>query len=143
MNRIVKASEAEFWQAFGGFCPPGGFFHVRGSVQVQIDQHLTEAIDALLVPKLGSPQASASWAHEFGAYRDGIHSLLFSETSFDPDLVPSLQGLLVGEHEVYCILCQVFASLTGSQQQRIGSVAIRSTRLLVSYPLVKHLNGRI
>ncbi len=143
MNRIVKASEAEFWQVFGGFCPPGGFFHVRGSVQAGIDRRLSEAIDELLVPKLGSVQGPGTWAHEFGAYRDGIHSLLFAESSFDPDLVPSLQGLLAGEHEVYCILCQVFSPPAGAQQQRIGSIAIRSNRVLVSYPLVKHFNGRV
>jgi len=95
------------------------------------------------VPRLGSPEGSESWAHEFGAYRDGIHSLLFSAAGFDPELVPSLQGLLAGDHEVYCILCQVFESLAGEKRQRIGSLAVRSTRLLVSYPLVKHLHGRI
>jgi hypothetical protein len=143
MNRTVKATEAEFWSAFGGFCPPGGFFHFRGEAQVAVGRRLVEAIDALLVPRLGASQESKTWRHELDAYREGIHSLLFTASSFDPDIVPLLQGLLVGEHEVFCILCQVLPSLESPSTARIGSVAIRSNRLLVSYPLVKFSNGRL
>ena len=142
MNRTVKVTEAEFWEAFSSFCPPGGFFHVRGSAQRDIDRRLLDAIDALLVPKIG-PSGSGEWRHELDTYRDGIHALVFSVSSFDPEFVPLLQALLVGEHEVYCILCQVVGTLGAADKSRVGSVAIRFNRLLVSYPLVKFFNGRI
>ena len=143
MNRTVKVTEAEFWQAFRGFCAPGGFFDAQGGAQRGISRRLFEAIDAVLTPRLGSWQESEKWRHQLDVYRDGIHSLVFSASSFDPEFVPLLQGLLVGEHEVFCILCQVLPSLGASSESRIGSVAIRSHRLLVSYPLVKHLNGQV
>lgn len=141
MNRIVKVTEAEFWEAFSSFCPPGGFFHLQEGAQGDIDRRLLEAIDALLVPRLGTWQASNKWRHELGVYRDGIHSLLFSASSFDPQFVPLLERLLVGEHEVFCILCKVLPALGGPNDAHIGAIAIRTNRLLVSYPLVKYLNG--
>jgi hypothetical protein len=143
MNRTVKATEAEFWDAFGGFCAPGGFFDVQGRAQREIDRRLVAAVDALLVARLGCARAGAKWRHQFDAYRDGIVSLLFAAPSFDPALVPSLQALLVGEHEHFCILCEVLPSLGAAEALRIGSVAIRANRLLVSYPLVKHLDGQV
>jgi hypothetical protein len=143
MNRIVKATEAEFWEAFSSFCPPGGFFDVHDDAQGDIDLRLVEAIDALLVPRLGRWQESDKWQRQPDVYRAGIHSLVFSAASFDSEFVPSLQQLLVGEHEIFCILCQVLPSLGGSSESRIGSVAIRSSRLLVSYPLVKYLGGQV
>ena len=143
MNRTVKVTEAQFWEAFSSFCPPGGFFDGQGAAQRDINLRLAEAIDALLVPKLGRWQESEKWRHQLDVYRDGIHSLEFSGASFDPEFVPLLQRLLVGEHEIFCILCQVLPSLGGSRESRIGSVAIRSNRLLVSYPLVKYLKGQV
>jgi len=143
MNRTVKATESEFWGAFSSFCPPGGYFDGPGSAQRDVDRRLGEAIEALLVAELGPSEASGTWRHELGAYRAGIHSLRFSAAGFDPGLVPALQRLLVGEHEVYCIVCQVFQSLSAPSEARIGSVAMRSNRLLVSYPLVEHSKGRL
>jgi len=143
MNRTVKATEAEFWGAFSSFCPPGGFFDVQGNAQRAIERRLVEAIDALLVPRIGEWQASETWRRELDVYRAGIHSLVFSAASFDPEFVPLLQRLLVGEHEHFCILCQVLPSLGAPSESRIGSVAMRSNRLLVSYPLVKYLNGQV
>ena len=143
MNRTVKATEDEFWQAFSSFCAPGGFFDGQGAAQREIDRRLLEAIDALLVPRLGTGEESAKWQHQPDVYRDGIHALKFCGESFDPEFVPALQRLLVGEHDVFCILCQVYPSLGGASEARIGCVAIRSDRLLLSYPLVKYLNGRI
>jgi hypothetical protein len=143
MNRIVKASEAEFWEAFSSFCPPGSFFFGNDIPHKDIERRLVEAIDALMVPRLGTWQASGKWRHEAGVYRDGIRSLVFSAENFDPDLVPALQRLLVGEHDVFCILCKIVPSLDGPSEARIGSIAIRSNRLLLSYPLVKYLHGRI
>jgi len=143
MNRTVKATDAEFWEAFGGFCAPGGFFDVQGAAQREIDRRLVAAVDALLVPRLGAWQGSEKWRHQFDVYRDGIRSLEFGIQSFEPECVPELQSLLVGEHEHFCILCEVFTALVGSSKTRVGSVAIRASRLLVSYPLVKRLNGQI
>ena len=143
MNRTVKATEAEFWATFTSFCPPGGFFDVQGRAHRAIEGRLVEAIDALLVPRLGEWQASETWQHELDVYRAGIQSLVFSAAGFDPEFVPLLQGLLVGEHEHFCILCQVLPSLGAPRGARIGSVAMRSNRLLVSYPLVKYLNGQV
>ena len=143
MNRFVKATEAEFWEAFSSFCPPGGFFDIQDEAQCEIDRRLVEAIDAVLVPRLGRWQESKQWQRQSDVYRAGIHSLVFSAASFDSDFVPSLQRLLVGEHEIFCILCQVLPSLGGPSESRIGSVAIRSNRLLVSYPLVKYLRGQV
>jgi hypothetical protein len=143
MNRTVKATESEFWGAFSSFCPPGGYFDGPGSAQRDVDRRLGEAIEALLVAQLGPSETSGTWRHELGAYRAGIHSLRFSAAGFDPGLVPSLQALLVGEHDVYCIVCQVFQSLSAPSEARIGSVAMRSNRLLVSYPLVEHSKGRL
>ena len=143
MNRTVKPSEAEFWDAFSSFCAPGGFFDGTGGVQREIDRRLGDAVDALLVPRLGGLQESDKWRRQSDAYRNGIHSLECSVASFDPEFVPLLQALLAGEHENYCILCQVLQSLGGSEASRIGSIAIRATRLLVSYPLVKHFSGQV
>jgi len=143
MNRTVKATEAAFWEAFSSFCPPGGYFEARGGAQRELDGRFIDAIDSLLVPKLGRSQESRQWRHEMDVYRSGVHSLIFTAQSFDPEFVTLLQSLLVGEHENYCIVCQVLPAIDRPTASRIGSVAIRENRLLLSYPLVAHLNGRL
>jgi hypothetical protein len=143
MARIVKRTEEEFWDALSAFCAPRSTFDAQGDAHGDIDLRLVEGIDAVIAPTLGSWEKSEDWWHQLDFYGDGIRSLVFSARSFSPEFIPSLQRLLAGEHEQFCILCQVVQSPMGPDEGRIGSIAIRAHDTLVSYALVEYLNGQV
>ena len=98
---------------------------------------LVEKIDSHLTPILGDWESSEIWWHNLAIDGRGIRSLLFKESAFDPGFLDGLQRLLIGEHEPFCILRQVFESLGGDDDRRIGSVIILSDELVLSKPIAK------
>jgi len=137
-NNLV-VSEDEFWTLLDSECADYAIFDAQGDEHSEIDMRLVEKIDALLEPHIGDWEESDDWYHKLDYYGDGVRSLLFNKTVFQPDFIDSLQCLLTGEHEPFCILCQVFEDFSGDDDSRIGSVAIFSDRLMVSRPLAKLL----
>ncbi len=142
-SRVVAATEPAFWNAFESFCAPRSIFDAQGGRHGEIDLRLVESIESFLIPVLGEWEASDDWWHQLDCYGDGIRSLSFSADSFSPAYVPAFQRMLVGEHEPFCILCQIHRSLAGIDDTKIGALAIRSDRLLVSYPLAEFFSGQI
>ena len=143
VKRVVAATEAEFWTSLESFCSPRSVFDAQGSDHADIDLRLVESIEAFLVPTLGPWEQSDRWWHQMDFYGDGIRSLSFSAADFSPHFVPALQQCLIGEHRDFTILCQISHSLTGPEDSKIGSLAIRSDGLLVSYPLADFLRGQV
>jgi hypothetical protein len=141
--RIVKMTDAEFWEALDGFTSPRQVFDAQGQAHADIDFRLVELIDGVVAPAIGDWERSQRWWHQMDFYGDGIRSLIFAAADFQPGFVPALQRLLVGEHADFCILCQVMPSLDARNGSRIGSIAIRSNGLLISYPLVEFLRGQV
>jgi hypothetical protein len=143
VNRVVAATEPAFRNAFESFCAPRSVFDAQGSRHAEIDLRLVESIESFLIPSLGQWEQSDCWWHQLDCYGDGVRSLSFSADSFYPAYVPVFQRLLVGEHASFCILCQIHRSLTGVDDTKIGSLAIRSDRLLISYSLAEFFSGQI
>ncbi|SUS05872.1 conserved hypothetical protein [uncultured Defluviicoccus sp.] len=143
MKRIVVATEAEFWEALESFRAPRSVFDAQGDSHGEIDMRLIDGIESVIAPSLGTWNHSERWWHQMDFYGDGIRSLVFAAAQFSPSFVPALRQLLVGEHSDFCILCQVSHSLVDQDDGKIGSLAIRSDALLVSYPLVEFLRGEI
>lgn len=143
VRRVVAATEPAFWSAFESFCAPRSNFDAQGSRHAEIDLRLVESIESFLIPLLGQWEQSDRWWHQLDHYGDGVRSLSFSADSFSPAYVPAFQRLLVEEHESFCILCQISRSLEGVDDTKIGSLAIRSDRLLISYSLAEFFGGQI
>ncbi len=143
VRRVVAATEPAFWNAFESFCAPRPVFDAQGSGHAEIDLRLVYSIESFLTPMLGPWEQSDRWWHQLDCYGDGVRSLSFSADVFSPAYVPAFQRLLVGEHESFCILCQIHQSLAGREDTKIGSLAIRSGRLLISCSLDEFFSGQI
>ena len=143
VTRIVKATDEEFWEALDDFTAPRHIFDAQGEAHAKFDMQLVESIEDVLIPVLGNWERSQRWWHQMDYYGDGIRSLLFAAADFQPSFVPTLQRLLVGDQADFCILCQVMPTMDAPKESRIGTIAIRSDSLLISYPLVEFLKGQV
>ncbi len=142
MIRIVATTEEAFWQKLDGFIAPRSVFEAQGDRHGDIDMRLVERIDAFLVPKIGNCDQSDRWCHNIDYYGDGIRSLEFAAGCFSPVFVQDFQHMLVGEHADFTVLCKVHTDIF-AEDSRIGSIAVRSDRMLVAYLLVACLNGQL
>ena len=142
MIRVVTKTEAAFWDKLEGFTPPRSVFDAQGEDHADIDLRLVEKIDGYLVPKLGQWEQSDLWFHNIDYYGDGIRSLDLSAQSFSPSYVQAFRDMLVGEHLDFTILCKIYSEFCDADA-RIGSIAVRTSQILVSYPLVTYFDGQI
>jgi hypothetical protein len=137
-DRIV-VSESKFWSKLESECTDEAVFDAQGDEHSEIDMRLVDKIGGVLHPQIGDWESSEDWYHNLDYNGDGIRSLIFNWSVFSADFIEPLQALLVGEHEPFCILCQVFEDMGCDDDTRIGSVAIFNDRLLVSRPIAKKL----
>ena len=142
MIRTVTKTEEEFWQQLEGFTSSRSVFDAQGEEHSNIDFRLAEKIDDYLSPNLGKWEQSDIWFHNIDFYGDGIRSLEFVADSFSPAYLRDFQAMLAGEHSEFAILCKVLTNFSDTGT-RIGSIAIRSDRILVSYPLAAYFSGLI
>ena len=132
-------SETELWERLEKERTSDAVFDAQGDEHSYIDMRLVEKIEGFLVPKIGKWELSDRWYHKLDFYGDGIRSLSFGWDSFQPEFVGALQGMLSGEHEPFCILCQFYEDFGSTADTRIGSMAIFSDRVLVSRPVAARL----
>lgn len=137
-DRMV-VSESKFWSRLENECTDEAIFDAQGDKHSEIDMRLVDKIGGVLHPRIGDWESSEDWYHNLDYHGDGIRSLIFNRSVFSADFIDPLQALLVGEHEPFCILCQVFEDMKSDDDTRIGSVAIFSDRLLVSRPIAEYL----
>ena len=142
MTRDVAKNEKTFWKRFETFTAPTSVFDAQGDDHGDIDLRLVEKIEDYLVPKIGNWEKSDRWYHNIDFYGDGVRSLELSVDCFCPSYIQAFQSMLVGEHSDFTILCKVMTGF-GESGERVGSVAVRSDRILVSYPLAQHFVGQI
>ncbi len=133
-------SERDFRRMLDRDNPNQAVIEAQGDDHEDIDMRLVEKIDAYLAPILGDWESSEVWWHNLAVHGHGIRSLLFSESAFDPGFIDTLQGFLTGEHEPFCILCQVFESLGDDDENRVGSIAIFHDHITLSRPLARKLS---
>ncbi len=144
MQRIEVEDDDAFWTALDDFTPSAEVYRAQGDAHFEIDLHLADAIDALLIPRIGDPERVGTWRQRLDVHGDGIRSLLFTAEVFRPAWVPELQALLVGECADFTILCQIYGTPGDDDNApRIGAIALRHDALLVSRPLVEHFDGRL
>ena len=136
----VVPTEAEFWSRFEKGAVPRTYFESQGDAHADMDLRLVEKIEKLLVPALGPWEQSSSWWHQMDFYGDGVRSLTFSRESFAPEFIPKLQALLIGEHEKFCILCQVLECVSESESAKLGAIAIYGKHLLITQGLAHDLS---
>ena len=137
-GRIV-VSEPNFWARLGSECTDEAVFDAQGDEHSKIDSRLVEKIGSVLHPVIGDWEDSDGWYHNLDYHGDGIRSLIFNWSVFRADFIEQLQALLIGEHEPFCILCQVYEDMGSGEDTRIGSVAIFSDRLMLSRPIANKL----
>ena len=142
MNRIVAKTEDEFWKRLENFTPARSVFEAQDDQHGDIDFRLVEKIDAYLFPRIGEWERSDRWFHNIDFYGDGIRLLEFTVDCFSPDYIHDFRSMLTGEHSEFTILCKVSMNFD-DPESRIGSIAIRQDRILVSYPLTVYFSGRI
>ena len=142
MIRTVTKTEAAFWERLGSFIPSRSVFDAHGEDHGDIDLRLVEKLDGYLVPKIGQWEESEVWFHNIDYYGDGIRSLDLSAHSFSPSYLQDFQDMLVGEHSDFTIICKICTDFSDAGA-RIGSLAVRSSEILVSYPLAAYFGGRL
>ena len=137
-GRIV-VGETKFWARLKSECADEAVFDAQGDEHSEIDMRLVEKIGSVLHPQIGDWESSDDWYHNLDYHGDGIRSLTFNWSVFSADFIEQLQSLLVGEHEPFCILCQIFEDIGSDDDTRIGSIAIFKDRLVVSRQIAKKL----
>lgn len=135
----IVVSESSFWARLDSECTDEAVFDAQGDEHSEIDMRLVEKIESILNPKIGDWESSEDWYHNLDYYGDGIRSLVFNWSVFSAEFVEPLQALLVGEHEPFCILCQIYEEMGSDDDTRIGSIAIFNDRLMVSRPIARKL----
>ena len=135
----VVSTEAEYWKLVGRFSGPRSVFDAQGAAHGEIDLHLAESIESLLVPLVGPWEQSERWFHNVDFYGDGVRSLLFRDTDFPPECIPQLQSLLREEAAEFCIHIHLCDKLTGENIKTIGAVAIMRDHLVVTKALAQSL----
>ena len=132
-------SERRLWEFLDEDDRNSDAIDAQGDEHEDIDMRLVDKIDDYLEPILGDWESSEIWWHNLTVDGHGIRSLLFAEAAFDPKYIGAFQDLLTGEHQPFCILCQVFESLGSDEGVRVGSVIILSDEIVISKPLAKKL----
>ena len=135
----IAVSETEFWARLESDCTDRSVFDAQGDEHSEIDMRLVDKIDALLHPQIGDWESSDDWYHKLDFYGDGIRSLLFNWAVFKPDFIEALQDLLSGEHEPFCVLCQIYEDIGSDDDSKIGSIAIFRNQIMISRPIAKRL----
>jgi hypothetical protein len=135
---LVPTDKA-FWQKLSKFRTPDSVFEAQGDEHGDIDMRLVESIESYLEPFLGQWEGSDTWWHQMDYYGDGIRSLMFQASAFQPRFVPALHALLKGEHAELGIVCQLHESLTQDGDSKIGSIAICADKLMVNRALAQFL----
>lgn len=131
-NGMLIVSETEFWDRLESECTDRKTFDSQGAEHGDIDMRLVEKIENYLVPIIGRRENTSNWFHQMDCYGDGIRSLSFSLNFFRKDFIDHLQNFLVGEHEPFCILCQLHEDLGSERDTKVGSLAIFPNKLMVS-----------
>lgn len=101
----VANHDTDFFMRLEKLQAPRSVFEAQGGAHGDIDLRLVQLIEDLLVPVLGPWEQSDHWFHQMDYYGDGVRSLTFRRSAFPFALIQSLQSLLCGEHERFCILC--------------------------------------
>lgn len=135
----VVSTEAEYWSFVERFSGPRSVFEAQGEKHGEIDLHLAENIESLLVPLLGPWERSEKWFHNLDFYGDGVRSLLFRENDFPPQCIPQLQSLLCKDAAGFCIHIHICDKLSGDDIKTVGAVAIMRDRLVITKPLARTL----
>ena len=132
-------SERRLWQFLDEDKRNEDAIEAQGDDHERIDLRLVDKIESYLTPILGDWESSEIWWHDLTVDGNGIRSLLFTEAAFDPKFIDELQRFLTGEHEAFCILCQIFESLGGKDDTRIGTIIVFSDEIVVSKPVARKL----
>ncbi len=128
----VVPTDGVFWKMLPGFRTPDAVFEAQGNEHGEIDLRLVERIESYLEPRLGQWEGSDTWWHQMDYYGDGIRSLMFKASAFQPRFVPALHAFLTGEHAQFCIVCQLYESLTQDGGSKLGSIGICAGKLMVN-----------
>ncbi|MGI9233778.1 MAG: hypothetical protein ACR2RD_09125 [Woeseiaceae bacterium] len=131
--------DANFWSRLPSECTDTSIFDAQGDDHERIDLRLVEKIDALLEPKFGDPDNSPDWWRNLDCYGDGIRSVSVNMKVLGPNVLSTLQGFLVGEHEPFCILVQVHEDFCGDADTKIGCVAIFADKVMLSRGIARKL----
>jgi hypothetical protein len=136
----IAAHDTDFFLRLEKLQTPRSVFESQGEMHGEIDLRLVQMIEGILVPILGRWEQSTHWFHQIDFYGDGVRSLTFSRSAFPYEQVNSLQQLLRGEHEPFCILC-IATDKLGGTANRAGVehdddyLAIFSGRMLATKTL--------
>ena len=104
-----------------------------GDSHGDIDMRLVDKVGTVLQPILGPEGCSQNelWFHNMDYYGNGVRHLEFRPGKFPMSAIPSLQALLVGEHEPFSILC--WAPLDGNApQEHEQGLVIFSDKILLT-----------
>jgi hypothetical protein len=131
----VVATDKDFWRQLPDFRTSDSVFDAQGEAHADLDLRLVERIESYLSPVLGQWEGSDSWWHQMDYYGDGIRSLMFRTSAFQPHFVVALHGFLKEEHAEFCIVCQLHESITGDEDTKLGSIAICADKIMVTRPV--------
>ena len=138
-SRTRVLSERSLWRFLEEDDRNRAAIDAQGDAHEDIDMRLVEKIDSYLAPILGDWESSENWWHNLTVDGHGIRSLLFAESAFDPQFIDQFQRFLDGEHEPFCILCQIFENLRDDGDSRIGSIIVLNDEVVISKPVAKKL----
>jgi hypothetical protein len=140
---VIVESEEDFWAALGERVHQ---FDVdtptEGEAHEQIDGRLVARIDEVIRPVLGPHgYREELWFENLDFYGDGVRQLSFAWKDFPPYLMPQLQVLLAGEHELFCILCK-FHTERMEKGELVGLLALFKSESVITRPLFDALRSR-
>ena len=119
----VAVSEDEYWAEVDDLKGSCEFFEEQEDAHGQIDGDLQDAIEAILVPRVGPWERSDVWFHNQDFYGNGVRSLAFRAGDFPWATVVSLQRLLTGDAALFCISVHILDTLQ-AEGKLVGSIAI-------------------
>jgi hypothetical protein len=105
-----------------------------GDSHGDVDMRLVVKVSAVLEPILGPEGCSEDdpWFHSMDYYGNGVRHLEFRPGKFPMPAIPTLQALLVGEHEPFSILCWAPLDGEASPEHGQGLVIFSDTILLTA-----------
>lgn len=136
----IASSMAEFWEKWKNIIAPSSYFEAQGIEHADIDLRLVMAIETILVPRLGRWEKSEIWWHQMDWMGDGVRHLQFRRSHFAPEFIPTLQRLLIDEHEHFTILCQINTRLDDVDDSEVNLIAICSKQILITRKLAYTLS---
>lgn len=141
----VVAGEHDFFLRLERLMPNRAAFESLGDQHGETDLRLVQKVEDTLVPVLGNWEQSTTWFHQMDYYGDGVRSLTIERSSFPKEHLARLQKLLVGEHQLFTILCIVTDSLMSSEGERAARreddyLALFPRKILVTRALANDLS---